>query len=128
MRKLSITLLLIVLSFMTMEANCLSSHRGKYIQLKIWDHLKKDIVFIPIEAIQEGSNIEVQFFEKSSEPVTFQVKDKNGNIVFQDMVILDKLEIYKIDLDGFKADQYELFYIEKDVAFIGEFEIENSTL
>ena len=48
MRKLSITLLLIVLSFMTMEANCLSSHRGKYIQLKIWDHLKKDIVFIII--------------------------------------------------------------------------------
>lgn len=29
---------------MTMEANCLSSHRGKYIQLKTWDHLKKDIV------------------------------------------------------------------------------------
>ena len=124
MRKLSITLLLIALSFMTMEANILSSHRGKSIQLKIWDHLKKDIVFIPIEATLEGNNIEVQFFEKSNEPVTFQVKDKNGNIVFQDMVIPDKQEIYKIDLDGFKADQYELFYIEKDVAFIGEFEIE----
>ena len=39
-------------------------------------------------------------------------------------VIPDKQEIYKIDLDGFKADQYELFYIEKDVTFIGEFEIE----
>ena len=38
------------------------------------------------------------------------------------MVIPDKQEIYKIDLDGFKADQYELFYIEKDVTFIGEFE------
>ena len=105
MRKLSITLLLIVLSFMTMEANCLSSHRGKYIQLKIWDHLKKDIVFIPIEAVLEGNNIEVQFFGKSNEPTTFQVKDKNGNIVFQ-------------------AGQYELLYIEKDVTFIGEFEIE----
>ena len=30
----------------------------------------------------------------------------------------------KIDLDGFKADQYELLYIEKAVTFIGEFEIE----
>lgn len=124
MRKLSITLLLIALSFMTMEANILSSHRGKYIQLKIWNHLKKDIVFIPIEAVQEGGNIEVQFFEKSSEPVTFQVKDKDGNIVFQDMMILDKQKIYKIDLDGFKAGQYELLYIEKDMTFIGEFEIE----
>ena len=52
---------------MTMEANCLSSHRGKYIQLKIWEHLKKDIAFIPIEATLEGNNIEVQFFEKSSQ-------------------------------------------------------------
>ncbi|MFT0578425.1 DUF3244 domain-containing protein [Bacteroides thetaiotaomicron] len=128
MRKLSITLLLIVLSFMTMEANCLSSHRGKYIQLKIWDHLKKDIVFIPIEAVLEGNNIEVQFFGKSNEPATFQVKDKNGSIVFQDMVIPDKQEIYKIDLDGFNVGQYELLYIEKDVTFIGEFEIESPTL
>ena len=64
MRKLSITLLLIALSFMTMEANCLSSHRGKYIQLKIWEHLKKDIAFIPIEATLEGNNIEVQLCEK----------------------------------------------------------------
>ena len=109
---------------MTMEANCLSSHRGKYIQLKIWDHLKKDLVFIPIEAFLEGNNIEVQFFGKSNEPATFQVKDKNGNIVFQDTVIPDKQEIYKIDLDGFKAGSCELFYIEESIAFVGEFQIE----
>ncbi|MCS2306008.1 hypothetical protein NXX42_03060 [Bacteroides thetaiotaomicron] len=39
-------------------------------------------------------------------------------------MIPDKLEIYQIDLDGFKADQYELLYIEKAVTFIGKFEIE----
>ena len=124
MRKLSITLLLMTLSFMTMEANCLSSYRAKYIQLKIWNRLKKDIVFIPIEAVLKGKDIEVQFFEKPNKPVTFQIKDKNGNIVFQDMVIPDKQEIYKIDLGGFEAGQYELLYIEKDVTFIGEFETE----
>ena len=109
---------------MTMEANCLSSYRAKYIQLKIWNRLKKDIVFIPIEAVLKGKDIEVQFFEKPNKPVTFQIKDKNGNIVFQDMVIPDKQEIYKIDLGGFEAGQYELLYIEKDVTFIGEFETE----
>ena len=31
---------------------------------------------------------------------------------------------FKNRLDGFKADQYELLYIEKAVTFIGEFEIE----
>ena len=43
---------------------------------------------------------------------------------FKNRFIPDKLEIYQIDLDGFKADQYELLYIEKAVTFIGEFEIE----
>lgn len=124
MRKLSITLLLIALSFMTMEANILSTHKSKILVFKGWSERQKSVVFIPIKAVLEGNNIEVQFFEKSSEPVTFQIKDKDGNIVFQDMMILDKQKIYKIDLDGCKAGQYELLYIEKDMTFIGEFEIE----
>lgn len=124
MRKLSITLLLIALSFMTMEANILSTHKSKILVFKGWSERQKSVVFIPIKAVLEGNNIEVQFFEKSSEPVTFQIKDKDGSIVFQDMMILDKQKIYKIDLDGFKAGQYELLYIEKDMTFIGEFEIE----
>lgn len=124
MRKLSITLLLIGISFMTMEANNYSTEHKTRIYFKKWNERQKTVIFLPIEATIEENYVEVQFFEKLNEPVTFQIKDKNGNIVFQDMVIPDKQEIYKIDLDGFKADQYELFYIEKDVAFIGEFEIE----
>lgn len=124
MRKLSITLLLIGISFITMEANNYSTDHKTRIYFKKWNERQKTVIFLPIEATIEENYVEVQFFEKLNEPVTFQVKDKNGNIVFQDMAIPDKQEIYKIDLDGFKADQYELFYIEKDVAFIGEFEIE----
>lgn len=128
MRKLSITLLLIGISFMTMEANNYSTDHKTRIYFKKWNERQKTVIFLPIEATIEENYVEVQFFEKLNEPVTFQVKDKNGNIVFQDMVIPDKLEIYKIDLDDFKADKYELLYIEKDVTLIGEFEIENSTL
>ena len=119
MRKLSITLLLIALSFITMEANILSTHKSKILVFKGWSERQKSVVFIPIEAV-----LEVQFFEKPNEPVTFQVKDKNGNIVFQDMTTPDNLEIYQIDVSGFKTGQYELLYIEKDVTLIGEFEIE----
>ena len=113
MRKLSITLLLIGISFMTMEANNYSTDHKTRIYFKKWNERQKTVIFLPIEATIEENNIEVQFFEKSNEPATFQVKDKNGNIVFQDVVIPDKLEIYKIDLDGFKAGSYELFYIEE---------------
>ena len=76
MRKLSITLLLIALSFITMEANILSTHKSKILVFKGWSERQKSVVFIPIEAVLEGHNIEVQFFEKPNEPVTFQVKDK----------------------------------------------------
>ncbi len=128
MRKLSITLLLIGISFMTMEANNYSTDHKTRIYFKKWNERQKTVIFLPIEATIEENYIEVQFFEKLNEPVTFQVKDKNGNIVFQDAVIPDKQEIYQIDLDDFNADQYELLYIEKDVTFIGEFEIESPTL
>ena len=117
MRKLSITLLLIGISFMTMEANNYSTdHKTriyfkKWIErLKFWNVIQMSVIFLRLVATIDVNYIEVQFFEKSNEPATFQVKDKNGNIVFQDVVIPDKLEIYQIDLDGFKADQYELLY------------------
>lgn len=109
---------------MTMEANNYSTDHKTSIYFKKWDDRQKSVFFLPIEATIKENNIEVQFFEKSNEPATFQVKDKNGNIVFQDVVIPDKLEIYKIDLDGFKAGSYELFYIEESIAFVGEFQIE----
>ena len=109
---------------MTMEANNYSTDHKTSIYFKKWDDRQKSVFFLPIEATIEENNIEVQFVEKSNEPATFQVKDKNGNIVFQDVVIPDKLEIYKIDLDGFKAGSYELFYIEESIAFVGEFQIE----
>lgn len=109
---------------MTMEANNYSTDHKTRIYFKKWNERQKTVIFLPIEATIEENNIEVQFFEKSNEPATFLVKDKNGNIVFQDVVIPDKLEIYKIDLDGFKAGSYELFYIEESIAFVGEFQIE----
>jgi hypothetical protein len=111
-----------------MEANNYSTDHKTRIYFKKWNERQKTVIFLPIEATIEENYIEVQFFEKLNEPVTFQVKDKNGNIVFQDAVIPDKQEIYQIDLDDFNADQYELLYIEKDVTFIGEFEIESPTL
>ena len=107
-----------------MEGNILSTHKSKILVFNGWSERQKSVVFIPIEAVLEGHNIEVQFFEKLNEPVTFQVKDKNGNIVFQDMTTSDNLEIYQIDVSGFETGQYELLYIEKDVTLIGEFEIE----
>ena len=127
MRKLSIVLLLISISFMTMEANNLSERRTKHLVFERWHYQKRALVPIPIEAILDENSIEIRFLENIVNQVTLQVKDQQGNIMFQDVIIPpNEQETYKIDLTGYKTGYYELLYIERDMTFIGEFEIEHS--
>lgn len=126
MRKLSIVLLLIGIAFMTIEANNQSGSRSKRLALKRWNTKRKALIPIPIEATLEENSIEVCFLENTEHQVTFQVKDYQGNILFHDMVIPTEQEVYKIDLEGYEAGNYQLVYIGKDMIFIGEFEIEGS--
>ena len=127
MRKLSIVLLLISISFMTMEANNLSERRTKHLVFERWHYQKRALVPIPIEAILDENSIEIHFLENIDNQVTLQVKDQQGNIMFQDVIIPpNEQETYKIDLTGYKTGYYELLYIERDMTFIGEFEIEHS--
>lgn len=127
MRKLSIVLLLISISFMTMKANNLSEHRTKSLVLKRWDYPQKTPISIPLEAILDENSIEIHFLENIDDQVILQVKDQQGNIMFQDVIVTpNEQETYKIDLKGYKTGHYELLYIERDMTFIGEFEIEHS--
>ena len=127
MRKLSIVLLLISISFMTMEANNLSERRTKHLVFERWHYQKRALVPIPIEAILDENSIEIRFLENIDNQVTLQLKDQQGNIMFQDVIIPpNEQETYKIDLTGYKTGYYELLYIERDMTFIGEFEIEHS--
>ena len=81
---------------------------------------------IPIEAILDENSIEIRFLENIDNQVTLQVKDQQGNIMFQDVIIPpNEQETYKIDLNRLQnLAHYELLYIERDMTFIGEFEIE----
>ena len=124
MRKLSILLLLIGIPFMIIEANNLSTQRTKIIR---WHKYQKIPISIPIEAILDENSIEIRFLENIDDQVILQVKDQQGNIMFQDVIVTpNEQETYKIDLQGYKTGHYELLYIERDMTFIGEFEIEHS--
>lgn len=68
------------------------------------------------------SRLNVYFLRRTD---NFQVKDQLGNIIFQDVILTpNEQKTYKIDLKGYRVGHYELLYIEKDITFIGEFEIE----
>ncbi|RLT80959.1 DUF3244 domain-containing protein [Bacteroides acidifaciens] len=121
MRKLSILLLLIGLPFMIIKANSLSTQRTKIIR---WHKCQKTPNSIPIEAIQDEHSIEVRFLENIDGQVTFQVKDQQGNIIFQDVLLApNEQETYKINLEDYPTGHYELLYIEEDMTLIGEFDI-----
>ena len=110
-----------------MEANNLSERRTKHLVFERWHYQKRAPVPIPIEAILDENSIEIRFLENIDNQVTLQVKDQQGNIMFQDVIIPpNEQETYKIDLTGYKTGYYELLYIERDMTFIGEFEIEHS--
>lgn len=126
MRKLSILLLLIGIPFMIIEANNLSTQRTKIIR---WHKCQKTPNSIPIEATQDENSIEVRFLENVDNQVTFQVKDQQGNIIFQDVLLApNEQETYKINLEDYQIGHYELLYIEEDMTFIGELDIEHSIL
>lgn len=121
MRKLSILLVLIGITFMTMEANNPPAQRPRILR---WRHQQKALIPIPVEAYQNESSIEIRFLSKVDNSIIFQVKDQHGNTIFQDMVIPNELENYKIDLESFTMGHYELLYIGEDMTLIGEFDIE----
>lgn len=107
---------------MIIEANNLSTQRTKIIR---WHKYQKIPISIPIEAILDENSIEIRFLENIDYQVILQVKDQQGNIMFQDVIVTpNEQETYKIDLKGYKTGHYELLYIEEDMTFIGEFVIE----
>lgn len=124
MRKLSITLLLVASTFMALSGSTLSTQKTKCITIKKWAHQQRSIAFIPISATVNDNEIEVQFLQTRNHQVTFQIKDKHGIIVFQDMLVPNEQEIYKIKLDGFNAGEYELVYIEDKTTYIGDFQVD----
>jgi hypothetical protein len=122
MKKKIVVLLLLAFAFITVNANTLAKHK---VQLETWKSSTRAPVPIPIDAfIEENSSILIKFFERQSQPVTFQIKDNHGNIIFQDMVTPSEEENYTIDLNEFKQGEYELFYLDGHTMISGRFYIE----
>ncbi|MBD3588982.1 DUF3244 domain-containing protein [Bacteroides sp. GM023] len=124
MRKLSCTLLLIVISFMAIGATAPTGEKRRVIDLKRWDKQQKEVIFIPMVAILEDSHIEVQFLKRQEHLGTIQIKDKYDNIVYQDVVTCNEQITYIIKLEKFNTGQYKLLYSDASIKLIGEFVIE----
>ena len=103
MKKLSITIALIIASFFTANAIVLENKRIIFQDNCIWDEDVKSLPFIPIDAfIKDNSYIIVDFFNDLDQSATFQIQDHSGNIIYHET---NSSISYKISLDNFKPGQ-----------------------
>lgn len=120
--------MLMLLSFFTIEANVTSknyqSQYAKAIDLEVWDKSARSVVPNPIECYLMDNRIEVRFIEHPEVPVTLQIKDTHGNIVYQDMGVNGQQNIFKIEISHLQPGSYEIYYSDKKTGLKGGFEIE----
>ncbi|WP_175631621.1 DUF3244 domain-containing protein [Bacteroides acidifaciens] len=128
MKKLSTLLLFMLLSFITTAANVTSESHDSYkiraIQLEKWDQSSRSVTPNPIECYLIDKNIEVRFFKYPETPITIQIKDTYGNIVYQNMDVINQQEILNIEIDQLQPGSYEFFYFDEKISLKGKFEIE----
>lgn len=128
MKKLSLILMLMLLSFFTMEANVTSTNSSRRyphaIELESWDKSARSVVPNPIECYLKGNDIEIRFIEHPETPVTLQIKDARGNTVYQDMGVNGQQGTFKIEISHLQSGSYELYYSDEETTLKGSFDIE----
>ena len=128
MKKLSLILMLMLLSFFTMEANVTSTNSSRRyphaIELESWDKSARSVVPNPIECYLKGNDIEIRFIEHPETPVTLQIKDARGNTVYQDMGVNGQQDTFKIEISHLQSGSYELYYSDEETTLKGSFDIE----
>lgn len=129
MKTLRITslLFLLITSFIVVHGATLKAKKRIIFKTtKTWRHnAGKSVPFIPLDAYVVDNNcIAIQFFCKGDSPSTFQIKDNDGHLIFQDILYLSEDDIYRIDIDGFNSGKYSLIYGDEYVEITGEFEKE----
>ena len=128
MKKLSTLLLFMLLSFITTAANVTSESHDSYkiraIQLEKWDQSSRSVTPNPIECYLIDKDIEVRFFKYPETPITIQIKDTYGNIVYQNMDVINQQEILNIEIDQLQPGSYEFFYFDEKISLKGKSEIE----
>lgn len=129
MKTLRITSLLffVVTSFIVVHGATLKAQKRIIFKTtKSWSqNAGKSVLFIPLDAYVVDNNcIAIQFFCKGDSPSTFQIKDNDGHLIFQDILYLSEDDVYRIDIDGFNSGKYSLIYCDEYVEITGEFEKE----
>lgn len=125
MKKLSLILVLMVFPVLITKANVISvSNKVKAIDLAIWDNASRSAISIPIGCYLIDNYIEIYFMEYPKTPITLQIKDIYGSIVYQMMRVGEQQDVFKIEISDFQPGFYTFYYSDGETKLKGEFELE----
>ncbi|WP_455668937.1 DUF3244 domain-containing protein [Phocaeicola sp.] len=121
MNKLKMSLILIALMF-----PLLVCARGQRLNLKHSNHKSLIESFIPVEAFIDDSNKELTIeFSQDWEPVTIEIRSKEGCVVYRNLYIPYSHSTLSTSLENVPAGVYELTISNEKVMLIGEFVYEH---
>lgn len=128
MKKLSFLFMLIVVSVVSSQAAILNANSNGYqphvVELEKWDKSSRSILPNPIECYMMDNYIEVRFIEHPQTPVTLQIIDAYGNIVYQNGEVKGQENIVEIQIDHLQQGSYEFYYFDEEMTLKGKFELE----
>lgn len=128
MKKLSFLFMLIVVSVISSQAAILNANSNGYqphvVELEKWDKNSRSILPNPIECYMMDNYIEVRFIEHPQTPVTLQIIDAYGNIVYQNGEVKGQENIVEIQIDHLQQGSYEFYYFDEEMTLKGKFELE----
>lgn len=120
--------MLIVLSVISSQAAILNANSNGYqphvVELEKWDKSSRSILPNPIECYMMDNYIEVRFIEHPQTPVTLQIIDAYGNIVYQNGEVKGQENIVEIQIDHLQQGSYEFYYFDEEMTLKGKFELE----
>lgn len=119
MNKLKISLALVALAFPLLL--CANKQRVE-LNLKHSNHRTLIELFIPVEAFIEDHNKELIFeFSQDWEPVTIEIKSKEGYVVYRNLYMPYSNSTLSTSLENLPAGVYELTIFDEMVELKGDF-------
>lgn len=121
MNKLKMCLALIALMF-----PLLLCAKGRRLNLEHSKHKSAVEVFIPVEAFFDDHNKELTIeFAKDWEPVTIEIKSKEGCVVYSNLYMPYSNSSLSVSLENIPVGIYELTISDEKMMLTGEFIYEN---
>lgn len=123
MKKLSILLFMFMLSILSINAKSEYRYKIVFKVIHSWDKVGKSAFPKLPEASIDDSTLTISFYSEKSVPTIIQIKDKSGNVIFQDNINSISQYHYYVNMQDYPKGSYNLVVLDENIEVHGRFDI-----